>query len=88
MAVTTSNLPKAYRLSMRMLLVSLTGALLIACEAHSRVIGGNAKSVSVFHGGSHTQAFQVAEKHCGAHGKYARLIHTERWIMSFDCIER
>jgi len=36
--------------------------------------------------GSVQSATALAVNHCAQFGKGVRLIHTEGWIMSFDCV--
>lgn len=58
---------------------------LAACGPAS-LINGNPSSVIVKRQGSVQDATDIAAKHCGQYGKGVRLIHTQGFIMSFDCV--
>lgn len=62
--------------------------LVVACSTEPRLVSSNPSSVVVRHEGSHPRAAALAQAECSGYGKDARLIHTEGWLMSFDCVAR
>lgn len=69
----------------RIIMVLSALTLLGAC-APARVLSGNPTSVVVKREGSIQEATDLAVKHCAQYGKGVRLIHSERFVMSFDCV--
>ena len=70
-------------------IVVLTSLAVASCAATAgKIINGNSSSVTIQHDGSYSQSTELAVQHCAEFGKDARLIHTEGWIMSFDCTPR
>jgi len=68
--------------------VIVTALAIAGCAGPMKIINGNPSSVTVKHVGSQEAATQMAVQHCAQYGKDTRLIHSEGFIMSFDCIAR
>lgn len=66
----------------------LATASVAGCSTQGVMLNGNPSSVTIRHDGSYRKSTEFAVQHCNQYGKDARLIHTEGWIMSFDCISR
>lgn len=74
---------------MRGITIAMLAALTAGgCATEGKIINGNPSAVTIRHDGSYEKSTNLAVKHCEQYGKDARLIHTEGWIMSFDCVER
>jgi hypothetical protein len=70
------------------MLVILATSTIAGCATQGKIINGNPSSVTIQHDGSYAASTELAVQHCAQYGKDARLIHTEGWIMSFDCVAR
>ncbi len=68
--------------------IILTTFMLIGCATAGQIISGNPSAVVIRHDGSFAASTKLAEQHCAQYGKDVRLIHTEGFIMSFDCVSR
>lgn len=69
-------------------IVILATSTIAGCATQGKIINGNPSSVTIQHDGSYAASTELAVQHCAQYGKDARLIHTEGWIMSFDCVAR
>ena len=69
-------------------IVMLATVTIAGCATQGKIINGNPSSVTIQHDGSYSASTELAVQHCAQYGKDARLIHTEGWIMSFDCVDR
>lgn len=70
---------------MKRLLVCLA---LAGCTTAPQVLTSNSSAVTIRHGGSYPEAAALAQQRCAAYDKDVRLVHTEGWLMSFDCVAR
>jgi hypothetical protein len=68
--------------------IMTTALVLVGCATAGQIISGNPSAVVVRHDGSYAASTKLAEQHCAQYGKDVRLIHTEGFIMSFDCVPR
>jgi hypothetical protein len=66
----------------------LVTASIAGCSTQGLILNGNPSSVTIRHDGSYRKSTELAVQHCSQYSKDARLIHTEGWIMSFDCMSR
>ncbi len=74
---------------MKAIAITILATLTIAgCATPGKIINGNPSSVTIQHDGSYSMSTELAVQHCAKYGRDARLIHTEGWIMSFDCVDR
>lgn len=69
-------------------IVILATLTITGCATQGKIINGNPSSVTIQHDGSYAASTKLAVQHCAQYGKDTRLIHTEGWIMSFDCVAR
>jgi len=72
----------------KLLIVSFAAFGVIGCATEGKIISGNPSAVIIQHDGSLAASTKLATQHCAQYGKDIRLVHTQGWIMSFDCIFR
>ena len=72
---------------MKAIMISVLATITLAGCA-GKILNGNPSSVTIKHDGSYSAATKLAVQHCAQYDKDARLIHTEGFIMSFDCLKR
>lgn len=69
-----------------MILIGLAAALLAGCSTQTKILNGNSSSVTIQRDGRYDETVQMAAQHCAQYGKDIRLVHTEGFIVTFDCI--
>lgn len=69
-------------------IVTLAALAVGGCATPGKIINGNPSAVTIQHDGSYAQSTELAAQHCAKYGKDIRLVHTEGWIMSFDCVPK